>query len=129
VLGQFIPHHFGGFLHTVFYLFLAEQDHIIDPGNLDQNQSDQGETDQHGDYGKYAFQILSNRFVIYCIRFIFTTLSGKWSGCKCTEPWPVELSPGRQHNQFNVLFSFPSARIKINQGWFEIIFNLKLNYD
>jgi hypothetical protein len=76
MLGQFIAHHLGCFFHTVLDLFLAEQDHIIDPGNLDQDEPDQGEADQHGDYGKYAFQGLTNRFVIYCIRFIFTTLSG-----------------------------------------------------
>ena len=76
MLRQFIPHHLGAFFHTVLDLLLAEQHHIIDPGYLDQDQPDQGKTDQHSDYGKYAFQTSFNRFVIYCIRFIFTALTG-----------------------------------------------------
>jgi hypothetical protein len=77
MLGQFVAHHLGRFFHAVFDLFLAEQHHIIDPGNLDQDQSDQGKTDEHSYDSKDAFHGLSNRFVIYCIRFIFTPLATK----------------------------------------------------
>ncbi len=131
MLCQFITHHLGTFLHTVLDLLLAEQHHIVDPGYLDQDQPDQGKTDQHSDYGKNAFQTSFNRFVIYCIRFIFTPLTGFFDPTANVRSrlicLPLPASPAI--NLTSTLTFIPGTCLISQPGWLKINFNLKLNYD
>jgi hypothetical protein len=57
---ELIPDRFGRMDHSFFYLFFLKQDHVLDPGNLDNDDADQRKRDQDRNDGKNSFQSFRN---------------------------------------------------------------------
>ena len=57
MLRQVLSYCLGTFIHRVLNLFLAQEHHIPEPGNLDHDNANHRQGDEDRNYGENSFQL------------------------------------------------------------------------